>query len=99
MSAGDALADSMKPLVVTGVQIADAGVEIAFFETREQTDKAAIMKSLMFTRDLFPREVEELLEVLEDLVDKGLVAVRNPATQLTPRERIMSGAPVAAPED
>lgn len=92
MSMAEVMGDSLKAIVIQNVSFSDMGVEVAFFETREQTENVALMKSIVFTRAMFAADIEDLMSDIEDLVDSALTALRNPPQKIAnPRDRILSG--------
>lgn len=84
------LDDAAKDVVVTSIAFGDGVVEIAYFENKDQSERAGIMKSLIMDRNLVRDDIEEVLDILQDIVDKGLLEIRSPAPSLDPRKRIAS---------
>jgi hypothetical protein len=84
-----------KDLVITNVAFGDDSVEIVFLERNDQTETAAIVKTIIIdcrAHNLL-NQVAEVQELLEEIVDAGYVAVRNPPKTIDPRKRIRQGRP------
>lgn len=92
----------LAPLIVTSVSFTESTVEISFFEKSDQGPRAALIKNLIVQNEVLGEDLEELLELLNDIVDKGLLEIRNPPEVLNPRERLRKAASqevVEVPED
>lgn len=75
-------------LVITQVGFGDGVLEISFFETRDQSENAGLMKSLVLNPANFKSLVGDIMSDLKELVDAGLLEIRNPSQSLDPRKRI-----------
>lgn len=84
-------------VIVTSISFSEAAVEIQFLERRDQSEKAGLMKSMVLDRATFSRQIDEIEDNVVDLVDDGLLEIRNPEASLDPRKRI--GARKAEPVD
>jgi hypothetical protein len=84
----------MEDIVIASVGISEGAIEIGFLETRDQTERAGLMKNLVIDRKAIEPEMEELFDLLYEIVDKGLLEIRNPSPSLDPRKRIGRKAPV-----
>lgn len=79
------------PIVVTSVAFADGSLEIGYLEKREQTDNVGMMRTLFVDtqRTKLSSQYNELQELLLDIVENALLALRNPEKSLDPRKRIL----------
>ena len=87
-----------KEIIVTSVLFGDSGLEVGFFEVRDQAEKAGLTKSIVLERSQFATKIEEITDLLEELIDDGLMLIRNPAQTLDPRRRIASGSSSNKPQ-
>lgn len=79
-------------VIVTGVQFGDEGIEISYFEKRDQGSKVGIFKNMVLATTGIEEQIEEIVQSLEDIVDHGLVTLRNPPQRISgARERILRG--------
>jgi hypothetical protein len=61
-------------------------IQVQYAEERDRSSAAAVQRSIMIdTQFLVEGEVETLLDAARDLVDKGLVLIRNPPQVRAPR--------------
>jgi len=88
------MSEAMKEIIILAVTLNDVSIEVQYLETRDQADKAGLVKSLVVERSLVEPLVQEIVENLEELIDKGLLAIRNPDPVLDPRKRLKKSAPV-----
>lgn len=63
----------------------DGLIQIQYSEERDYSEAAAIMKSIVVDTKFLDGESEQLLDVAREIVDKGLLLIRNPPK--TRRER------------
>lgn len=66
---------------VTSVSFTEDSIEVAFMETRDQTDSVAILRNMLIAVDADPAVKSTYLslqETLRDLVDIGYFRLRNP---------------------
>jgi hypothetical protein len=99
-----ALVDPSQEIVPTGVTfIGEGSLEIAFIEKRDQTDHVGLMKTIFIDvhHTKLAEQYQELIELVTDIIDGGLLALRKPETTLDPRKRFRSPTPVplAAEDD
>jgi len=82
--------------VITNVVFGDDGeIEIVFLERHEQQEFAAMMRTLVINcrANKLMAQFDEIIELLEELIDNGYVAVRNPPKTIDPRKRVRSRRP------
>jgi len=86
--------DPSQELVITAVSFADGSLEITYLEKRDQGDFVGVMKTIfMDTKKAnVASQHQQLLELCTDIVDAGLLALRNPEPVLDPRQRIRARA-------
>lgn len=98
-----ALIDPSQEIVPTGVTfVGEGSLEIAFIEKRDQTDYVGLMKTIFIDihRTKLTAQYEELVELITDIIDQGLLALRNPDPVIDPRKRFRkSSGPVVEEED
>lgn len=82
------LKSDMNPVIVMSVSFSENAVEVTFFEKREQADRAGVIKTLVVQNDVIHDELEEVTELLQGIVDAGLLEIRNPPEHLDPRQRL-----------
>lgn len=82
--------ETTREVVPSAIMFNDSAVEITFIELRDQSERAGLMKTLVLERARFAPAVNEILDDIVDLIDKGLLEIRNPETSLDPRRRIGS---------
>lgn len=63
-------------VLVTGVQFQENLVEITYTESREQQDRIAMVRVLVFDAGLADTELGEIQESLRELVDQILIKMR-----------------------
>lgn len=78
-----------KDIWIQGMSRGAGGIEIAYFEKREQSDNVGIARTLILSDavDKYNDRIEEIMDVLEELIDLALIDLRNPAPVLGPAER------------
>lgn len=81
------LEDAPKDVVITSIMFNESAIEISYLEIRDQSEHAGLIKTLLLERNKFPA-VEEIHDDVVELVDSGLLEIRNPAKSLNPRERL-----------
>lgn len=89
----------LAPMIVTGVSFTAATIEVTYYEKKDQGSRAGLMKNLVVQNDVVSQQLEELLELLNEVVDAGLMEIRNPPTTLNPRQRLQTPAPLEVPDD
>lgn len=92
------LDDVNKEVIITSLILGDEILEIAYLERRDQADRVGLTKSIVMERRIVAEEAAEIHSILEEIIDKGLLEIRNPAPSLNPRDRIRAGAKVEKPE-
>lgn len=83
------LEDTTSEINITSIMIAEEAIEISFFEAKDQGSSAALVKTILLERKVCP-QFEDILDDLRDLVDFGLLLIRNPSKTISPRNRIGS---------
>lgn len=79
-------------LVVTAVQFGDEGIEISYFEKRDQGANVGVFKSMLRSTTGIEEDIADVLRVLHDIVDDGMLSLRNPPDRISgARERILHG--------
>lgn len=79
-------------ITILGVNFSDELLEITFSESRHQTDQAALVNQMLLQSRECGDHLAIILEELRELVDHGLVLLRNPPQVLDPRERMRQAA-------
>ncbi len=79
-----------KEVIITAVIFGESGIEIGYFERRDQAEQAGLTKNIVIDRKLFSEEIDEITDLLEEIVDGALMHIRNPAAHIDPRKRIGS---------
>jgi len=79
-------------ITILGVNFSDELVEITYTEGRNQTERAALVNQLLLQSVNHRESVAVLLEELRDLVDEGLVLLRDPPQKMHPRDRLRADA-------
>ena len=85
-----------KPLYVSGFQRGPGGIEIQYYESREQSNTVGMTRSIVLSDTVqeYNQLVEEAIESLEELIDLALIDLRSPTKKLGPKERILAGIPL-----
>lgn len=79
-------------LVITGIQFGDEGIEIAYFEKRDQGKSVGVFKTMLRSTVGIEEQVNDILTIAADLVDDGSLILRNPPNRISgARERILHG--------
>lgn len=92
----------MADVFVTSVNFSEGSIEIAFLEHREQTDKAAILRSMMISLEDDERlqdAFRDLQALLCEIVDTGYEMIRNPREKMSIRDQMIARRTAAEPED
>jgi hypothetical protein len=79
-------------ITILGVNFSDELLEITFSESRLQNDHAAMVNQLLLQSRECGDRLHIILEELRELVDHGLVLLRDPPQVLDPRERMRQAA-------
>lgn len=77
-------------LLVQTVAFGDNGIEITYLEVREQSQHVGMIRTMLYEVDEQWRpRVEDLMDSLEEIIEDGLVKIRNPQfnTRKTAQER------------
>lgn len=69
------------------IMFSENAVEISFIEARDQTPKAGMVKTLILDKSLFGTMITELEDLVVDLIDAGLIEIRQPPQELPVRRR------------
>lgn len=79
-------------VVITAVQFGDEGIEIQYFEKRDQGKSVGIFKTMARTTTGFEETISDIQDAFIEMVEEGGVALRNPPQSLaSARERIFRG--------
>lgn len=92
--------DPMSDITVTSASFSEGMIEITYLEKREQGESVGMMRTLYIDTQktrMFPQYME-IVDSLVDMVDAGLIALRNPEPTLDPRKRF-KGKRAEPPED
>ena len=89
---------SSNEINILGVNFSEDVIEITFSESRQQSDRAAMVNQLLLQSRDHAEIIAVVLEELRDLVDEGLVLLRDPPATLNPRERMRRAAAAASAE-
>ena len=79
-------------ITILGVQFSEDVLEITYSEERQQNDRAALVNQMLLQARDHGETIGIILEELRDLVDAGLVILRDPPLKLSPRERMKRAA-------
>jgi len=82
-------------ITILGVQFGDEVLEITYSEARKQNDHAALVNQMLLQSHEHGEVIAILLEELRELVDLGLILLRDPPQTLDPRQRMREAARVA----
>lgn len=67
------------PILVNAISFRGDGViEIQYMENSDQGDHVALMKALMFEKNLLDPQVDELLSDITDIIELALDKLKNP---------------------
>ena len=78
-------------VVISQVTFGDGGLEIVYLETREQSPKVGIVRTLIYEIDEEDQDrVEDIIDSLEELLDEALIKLRNPKRHRSARDRARS---------
>lgn len=85
---------STQPIYVTGFQLTAGGIEIMYFESREQSRNAGISRSLILSdsNEDYNKIIDSVSDDLIELIEMVLQDIRNPSKSLNPRQRIAEQA-------
>lgn len=82
-----------KEVVITGVTFGEGVMEIQFMELRDQANEAGLMKVLVVKTTNYLDHFNNITEELQDIIDKGLLEIRNPEVSFDPRRRLAAQKP------
>ena len=74
--------DPDKQVIINSVVFNGDQLDISFIEKRDQSPNAGLIKTLVLDRSRFLSLAVELEDILSDLVDAGLIAIRQPPETL-----------------
>lgn len=60
----------------------DDMVEITYMESRDQGERAGLVRTLVVERTLFPEEFDDLVGDIQDLIDDTIVELRHPSPEV-----------------
>lgn len=86
------MSDSEVEIIAISIP-ADGLVQVQYSERREQSNVAAIQRSIMIDTEYAQEEYILLVDAARELVDKGLILIRSP-----PQVRAPRGSFVESPE-
>ena len=81
-------------VTVLAVNFSDEIVEITFSENRNQSDRAALINQLLVQSADHREALYVILGELRDLIDEGLIILRDPPQKMNPRDRMRDAARV-----
>lgn len=84
-----------QPLAISAVQFGEDAINIQYVELHEQNDTVVMMRSMTIDTDEIPRLMDVLTDTIEEIVDHGLLALRNPPASIPSRKY----APVEGDDD
>lgn len=89
------LIDPTDAIVITTIGISGSTVEIGYLEKDEQIDSVGLMRTIFIdtVRTNLTSQFADLMDAAVDLVEGGLLALRNPEPQFDPRKRLRGRAP------
>lgn len=79
-----------REVLIASISFGEGAVEIAYMEKRQQADDAGLVSTLIVDRNKFTDQVTTILDEAEEIIDKGLLMIRNPEESFDPRKRIGS---------
>ena len=82
------LEDATREVMISSVSFGDGIIEVSYFEANDQSERAGLLKTLIIDRSIIRSDVDDILSMLQDVVDEGLLEIRNPARSLDPRKRL-----------
>lgn len=65
----------------------DGIIEVTYAEQRDISDKASLIKVLMFEQEIVPVETDTVLDAIRELVDAVLIEMRDDKMKLAGRLR------------
>jgi hypothetical protein len=86
-------------IILTGISFGDGIIEIQFMEKRDQAEEAGLMKVLVIAKHNYERQVRSIMDEVEEMVDGGLLEIRNPEQSFDPRKRVAASAPGTPSEE
>jgi hypothetical protein len=72
------LAEVMGDIIISGLSFGEEAVEISYFEKREQGEQAGIARTIVVDLELVDSQVYEIIDLLNEVIDAGLLSLRNP---------------------
>lgn len=79
-------------VVITGVQFGDEGIEIQYFEKRDQGKSVGIFKTMARSTAGLEQVISDIQDVFIEMVEEGGLMLRNPPQSLaSAKERIFRG--------
>lgn len=77
-------------VIVTAIQFGDEGIEISYFEKRDQGSKVGVFKTMVMSTVGLEEQVQEINDAIVELVDHGSLTLRNPPDRISgARRRIL----------
>lgn len=69
-------------VLISSVMFGENEINIQYMEIREQSRVASMARSITIQADALEAEMEQLEELLQDIIDKGSILVRNPPKRM-----------------
>lgn len=89
----------MQDLQILGIQFGDGVAEITYSESRNQNDHCAVINQMILQTAEFGESLAVILEEVRDMVDAGLLILRDPPESYSPRDRVRAAAARRDDED
>lgn len=77
----------MSDLLITHISLGERAVEIGYNEARDRGEKCMMFRTIMVEREFCENQLAELVELAQDIIDKGLDILLNPPDTIPARER------------
>lgn len=78
------MSDKERELTVQNISFREDGwVEVTFIEARDTAPRAGLVKTVICEPGVVAEQLDDLFDLIEEMIDAALVAVRNPATAIS----------------
>ena len=77
----------MSRITITGFEVGERAIQVGYSEHHDRGEHAVLLRQIMIERELVEPELAELLEILEEMVDKGLLDIQAKPDSFPFRER------------